>query len=84
MKVHGKFKTILSYFHFQCAVINRIKYLWQLTSVYIFLKKEQPAAIINLVSNLPQTDYQDSVTVASVVNPNFYQRQNLPQFGDKK
>lgn len=68
-------------------MINRIKYLWQLTSVYIFLKKEQPAAIINLVSNyvtLPQTDYQDSVTVASVVNPNFYQRQNLPQFGDKK
>ena len=67
-------------------MINRIKYLWQLTSVYIFLKKEQPAAIINLVSNyvtLPQTDYQDSVTVASVVNPNFYQRQNLPQFGDK-
>lgn len=55
-------------------MINRIKYLWQLTSVYIFLKKEQPAAIINLVSNyvtLPQTDYQDSVTVASVVNPNF-------------
>lgn len=68
-------------------MINRIKYLWHLTSVYIFLKKEQPAAIINLVSNyvtLPQTDYQDSVTVASVVNPNFYQRQNLPQFGDKK
>lgn len=68
-------------------MINRIKYLWQLTSVYIFLKKEQPAAIINLVSNyvtLPQTEYQDSVTVASVVNPNFYQRQNLPQFGDKK
>ena len=68
-------------------MINRIKYLWQLTSVYIFLKKEQPAAIINLVSNyvtLPQTDYQDSVTVASVVNPNFHQRQNLPQFGDKK
>lgn len=32
----------------------------------------------------PSTDYQDSVTVASVVNPNFYQRQNLPQFGDKK
>ena len=52
-------------------MINRIKYLWQLTSVYIFLKKEQPAAIINLLSNLPQTDYQDSVTVASVVNPNF-------------
>lgn len=68
-------------------MINRIKYLWHLTSVYIFLKKEQPAAIINLVSNyvtLPQTDYQDSVTVATVVNPNFYQRQNLPQFGDKK
>ena len=67
-------------------MINRIKYLWKLTSVYIFLKKEQPAAV-NLVSNyvtLPQTDYQDSVTVASVVNPNFYQRQNLPQFGDKK
>ena len=32
----------------------------------------------------PQTDYPDSVTVASVVNPNFYQRQNLPQFGYKK
>ena len=32
---------------------------------------------------LPQTDYQDSVTFASVVNPTFYQRQNLPQFGNK-